>query len=165
MRCTRLGSARIPLCSLLGTTLLIAAFIPLTASAGSDRSRAYVGIGYGQEIVRFEVRRQGRTNTSARFKAENAGLVCEDSTFPRIDFPPIKLPFLSPTVFQGQRYERKRNGDWSYYEVKGRLVGPRRAIGYLYYIEDPFDPPGTENRPECSTGGQLYHTWKARRGR
>lgn len=148
----------------------LAPVLPLTADAEGNRTESYTGvqIGSGEENVRFRVRQDSKgVNLTARFEATDVSLVCKGDhfTFPEIDVPAIKLPFLSPTVFQGQRYKRRRNEDWSYYEVKGRLLGSRRAIGYLYYIEDPFDPPGTEDEAECSTGGQLYQRWKAKRAR
>jgi hypothetical protein len=146
-------------------SVLLVALIPIGANAKPDLSRGYVGtlVGYGERNVRFEVPHWSGTNAKVRFKAEGVELVCDDNSSREVDFSAIRLPLVSRTVFQGQRYRRRPNGDWSYYEVKGRLLGPRRAIGYLYYVEDPFDPPGSENRPECSTGGQLYLTWKARR--
>lgn len=149
------------------TSGLLVALIPVAADANPDRSREYLGavVGDREKNVRFEIPRQGRKNAKVRFTAERVELVCEDNSFPEVDFPAIRLPLVNRTTFQGQRYRRRPNGDWSYYEVKGRLLGSRRAIGYLYYIDEPFDPPGSENRPECSTGGQLYLPWKAKRVR
>lgn len=141
------------------------------AVAGTEQGTAtsdYAGVLSGasrDKTIHFTVERRGGKNVRALFRATEVPLVCEDGTFPRIRQPVMKIRFLSRTVFQGQRYERDVDGDWSYYEVKGRLKGDGRAVGYLYYIEDPFDPPGTENEPECSTGGQLYAGWKAERVR
>lgn len=152
---------------LVGSTLAVVCVLPFTGRA-KTAAFEYTGvqIGSGKENVEFRVTRSARgANLRVRFDASDVSLVCKGDQFrfPEVDVPAISLPFRDTSVFQGQRYKREGNGDWTYYEVKGRLLGHRRAIGYLYYIEDPFDPPRAEDRSECSTGGQLYQGWKARR--
>lgn len=146
--------------------LLLAMLLIGPAAGGGPREQiSYVGKldGYKRfKDIRFTIERQGDRNLSASFKARDVPLVC-DNTFPDMDFPRVRFPFLGRRVFQGQHYERQPNGDFTYYEVKGRLLSGGRAAGYLYYLDRPFDPPGTEDRLACSTGGGLYIYWQARR--
>lgn len=157
------GAALIAVALVLVLALLL---IGAPAGAGDRGEISYAGklLGYPRpDDIRFDVERQADKNLRVSFEARNVQLVCEDDTFPYVDFPRLSFRFLGPRVFQGQRYERQPNGDWTYYEVKGRLRSNGRALGYLYYIEEPYDPPGTENRAECSTGGQLIAPWRAER--
>jgi hypothetical protein len=142
--------------------------VALEATASADgRAIHYRGslLGYRGSSIDLKVTRSDGHNVRARFQAEGVELVCDDGSFPATDMLPRRFDFVASDVFEGQRYASSASGDWSYYEVKGRLLGARRASGYLYFIDDPYDPPGTENRPECSTGGQLYLYWTAKRVR
>ena len=146
--------------------VLTAAVVVPSAGGGDRQDVSYVGqlVNYNRpNDIRFSVERRGGENVRALFEARDIPLVCENDTGPDIDFPPRSFRFLGPRVFQGQHYERQPNGDFSYYEVKGRLRSGGRATGYLYYLDEPYDPRGTEERVECSTGGQLYIQWSAQR--
>jgi len=142
--------------------------VPAVATpATEDKTRAYLGSldANRHKGVEFRVSGSRTENLTARFRVERVDLVCEDGTFPEVDLGPITAEFIDSRAFQEQRYRREANRDWSYFEVKGRLIGQGRARGYIYYVEDPYDPPGTPNRPECNTGGGLYYSWTAERVR
>ncbi len=143
--------------------LVFTAVVGVPTAGGGDREPiSYAGqlIGYpDRNDIRFDVERRAGKNLRASFEARNVQLVCEDDTFPFVDFPRLSFRFLGPRVFQGQYYERQPNGDYTYYEVKGRLLSRGRAAGYLYYRDEPFDPRGTEERNECSTD----QNWRAQR--
>lgn len=143
----------------------VVAVLPLTADARpAVAHHEYNGYLVGDPQVRsisLEVRRRGETNVRALFKVEDLELIC-DGGLRRRTFGPDRLNFMSSTVFQVHRYERLGDGNWSYYEVKGRLLGDGRAKGYVYYLQDSYGAADTAS-PECNTGGQLYLRWRAGR--
>jgi hypothetical protein len=165
----------------LPVTLILMAWLPSTSLADGGRGATgqgphgarvstYAGRLVGYPADQIDIRVVGRPGrpATARFTANDVELVCEtgqaSTSFPRIDLPSIRVSFRNRDTFQGQRYRRSESGDWAYYEVKGRLgTQDRGAHGYLYFLQDPFDPPPQPNRADCSTGGQLYLTWTARR--
>jgi hypothetical protein len=146
---------------------LVAVTSALTYASAPSALRAateYQGhlLGSHSQAIRFDVKRRDGQSLRAEFTVRNLPLVCEDG-LDHQTFGPDSLRFVSADVFQGQRYRRLGDGQWSYYEVKGHILKNERARGYVYYSQDSHGPPEAEN-PDCNTGGQLYDRWRARRG-
>ena len=64
-------------------------------------------------------------------------------------------------------YDQDRTSlDRTYDRITGSLRPDGRAVGDLAHYEDPWDPVGTENEPECGTSppsGWKPPVWKAKR--
>jgi len=148
----------------LGTCLGILSVLPLTADAKpAVTTHEYSGHLIGDPNFRsisLEVRERGGANVQARFSVEDLELIC-DGGFRHRTFGPDRFEFVATTVFHSQRYKRLRDGNWSYYEVKGRLLPNGHAKGYVYYLQDSYGAAEAAG-PECSTGGQLYFHWRAK---
>lgn len=150
--------------AVIAALLASAAVVPLAATATTTDTRGFRGHFVGEDdrtAVAFEIRRRGGKNLTAQFRVRGLSLVC-NGTFPNRNFGPDRFKFIGPRMFQGQRYERLGEGNWSYYEVQGRLLGRGRATGYVYYVQDSYGDPESAP-PDCNTGGQLYDRWLARR--
>ena len=148
---------------LLAAPLCLFAILPLSSAARPSSMSEYRGhiTATRNQAVSLSVREGNGRNTRAVFSVDRVELIC-DSAFRRRSFGPTRLRFVTPGVFEGQRYRRLGDGNWSYYEVKGRLLRDGRAKGYIYYLQDSYGPTETSG-PTCTSGGQLYLTWRARR--
>jgi hypothetical protein len=140
--------------------------LPLTADARPVVSTQYGGHLVGSPDVRsisLNVTTVRQNNTRAKFTVKGLPLLCEGGSREQT-FGPTHFKFVGAAVFHGQRYVRLGDGNWSYYEVKGRMLRGGRAKGYVYYLMDSYGP-AEEARPDCNTGGQLYYPWRAKRVR
>lgn len=110
--------------------------------------------------VVIELKRNG---TRAIFQARDVRLVCDDRRT-RHTFAPVRARVQRDGSFEYDAYRvgpGSAEPDQSFYWVTGSLVTGRNARGFILATFDPWDPPGQDNLPECTTLGKLR--WKARR--
>lgn len=134
----------------------------MNAVAGTKESTSHT---YEGEVSRGEplslrVTKVDGRNSSAKISVRLT-LLCEDGTNRGVRIPPLRARFVSETGFTGQRYTESPSGDWTFFEVRGRVRDRvDEARGILYYIEEPFDPPPADE-PDCAVSGSEAE-WEAR---
>jgi hypothetical protein len=97
------------------------------------------------------------------FQARDLKFICDDQTGRRT-FNPVGTRVRRDGKFEFDQFAAFGDDpgpDQQFFWVKGRILPRDRAKGFVLATYDPWDPPGSENLPECSTFGKLR--WRASR--
>jgi hypothetical protein len=137
----------------------------LMASPATDAAEALTYRGHVKADRNSRITlKVNRAESSVDFTAREIKLVCDDGRQPRTDIFSVRADLRRDRSFEFFLYDTGTGaaaGTQTIYTIKGRLIGKRRAEGYLALLVDPFDPPDQPNESECGTFGTVK--WKATR--
>jgi hypothetical protein len=143
----------------VGALVLSASAFAYAGALGNPDLRGTVRFDREAEVL-LKLKEGGRRVV---FQARDVTFICDDQTFRRT-FNPIATRIRRDRRFEFDQFAAfGDNGgpDQQFYWVKGRILPRHRAKGFVLATYDPWDPPDSENLPECSTLGKLR--WRASR--
>jgi hypothetical protein len=150
------GRALLMSLALVPAVVLAAGLLPATASLRDPPYAGHLLASRASEVV-FELKT--KSTPKPRFAARDVRLFCDDGSRPRVDLPAIEIHYHGGGRFSGSEYLSTSSGFSALNSVDGQLLGHGRARGRFLAYQDPYDPPGGPNEPECGTGG--FQRWTA----
>lgn len=150
-------SALIGIGAFIVTGLL--ACLASSASAISIQRPDFIGTigGDPESEVRVKVRQRHGKPRSVRVEVRKLELFCEDGTTKRVKLGPRKAKVEPRGAFSNQFFFSGMFGDL-YDGLGGELRSKRIVTGYVYVVDDVYDP-AVAGRPDCSTRG--FANWRA----
>jgi hypothetical protein len=133
----------------------------LAAHATSTKQATYRGTLGGDSRVKMVVTFEDHQPRGGFVSFDRTEVLCDDQSRSVISTGPVKVQFIDRKRFVGEQYYVTPRS-WEQFAtlVGGKLTRQGSRIrGHFVYIEDPADPPGEDNRPECGTYRRAH--WRA----